>query len=278
MLVSGQNASQEYERIKRCAPIGVGPSRAITFGGAPTTPKTIFPATILAWHRSDQGTNTIVDGAAITAYNEISGSGDANRNYTQAVANNQPSYKANWTNGKPAIRMAFTAGHFQFMKTGVWSVTTAMPWAVFFIGSLDLGTISISNQRMFSDNTPTFQCAQLTGTAKASILDGGATHEVDSTTNVAGSVPFAICSVFNGATSSLYLSALTPATGNIGVSPSLGGTAVFMGDYGAAPDTFFGIQAGYIAEDWWVSGVPTAGQIAASFSYISSRYAIAIGP
>jgi hypothetical protein len=226
------------------------------------------------WLRADQGTNTTVNGAAVTAWNEMSGSGDTSRNLAQGTTVNQPTYVASDTafSGQPTILFVFGA-HTQFLvNAAAWNATYVQPWSVFLVGR---NNVAGSNQYFITKNS---------GTPRADIYDGGAsdvlgatgvTDTILTTASVTNASVFGVA--WNGTSSNVYVNALTPtSTGNLDAA-SLGDAAMCVGTY-RSTDNNYGLLAGRVAEIVAYNRTLAPGELTNLFAYFRARYGIAIGP
>jgi len=116
-------------------------SAAVTPSAAPTGLSAITG--LLAWWKAS--TLALADGASVTTWSDISGNG-----YSAAQSGvNRPTYKASWTNGKPAVELngGSTA---QFLQSTLAALSTASTVFIVFDFSSSTNTPGYKDQRLFS--------------------------------------------------------------------------------------------------------------------------------
>lgn len=228
-------------------------------GALAFTPKSL-PG-LVAWYRADLGV-TVATG--VSSWADQSGTGDANKNLTQATGTKQPTLNTADAayNNQPTL--SFARASVQALHSGTWSAAQAQPSTTFIVGNDD-GTAT--NQ---------FYCDGNAAATQVLGNNGAGNYQAYAGTTLAGGTPSSspriLAAVFNGASSSLFISAKTAvATGNAGATGLTGFTA------GAAGDSVSNTLNGKIAEIIIYSGALSAAQIAQVLTYLGARYAIAIG-
>ena len=179
--------------------------------GAAFTPASL--ADLKAWYRADLGIT--LNGGDVSAWADQSGTGDANKNATQANPALQPLYVANNVdfNGRPTVRVA-TAN--DYMQTGTWASPLAQPctwYAVYKAG--DASTARTVFDGLASGHRQDLNNSAVDGepniyASGAAVLPSGVGDK--SATKVKA------CAVFDGASSAVYIDNFTTAaaTGDCG--------------------------------------------------------------
>jgi hypothetical protein len=227
------------------------------------TPRSI--AGCIWWLRADQGIT--LNGANVSAWADISGIGDPNRNATQATGAQQPPFNPSSTalGNRPAV--TFTAGSGQVLNTGAFSIAPSDPCTVFFAGKMGTATSTRAFGALVGNNDRAFDYNAVTGAI-------GLTESATLTTTLTPTVAIAVVCVFNGASSKLFISAKTAvATGNVGTAPTVTGFSVGNVNSGGA-NTTFGGDMGEIGAYGRALSDSEAGQL---IGYLGQRYSIAIG-
>lgn len=222
---------------------------------------TNLPGCVL-WLRADLG---ISIGTGVSAWADQSGTGDPNKNVSQATGAKQPVYISSTAgfNNRPTLQ--FTAANTSTLRSGVWSVAPSQPitWIVAASQSSALAQYMVdglSNNVMGIVWRPDLTEFELD--AGAGLMTGASTYQAG---------PLVYGAVFNGASSAIYInnSQTAAATGSAGTGPSTGMNIGAAG--GGAANPF----SGNIAEIVAYTGTLTPAQSLAVFSYMGSRYGIA---
>lgn len=212
------------------------------------------------WLRADRGV-TLVSGA-VSQWNDYSGTGDSNKNVTQSTSTKRPTPNTADANFNNQATLTFD-GTDDYLVSGTWSSALSQPatwFAAYRAGSVATGRSAFdgiaSGNRHFTGNTGT----------------DGFVNMYAGTTVLAGAVNKAstkvyTCSVFNGASSALYVNDFSSsvASGNAG-SHSLTGVTIGANFLTTGP------IAGEIAEIIAYSGALNAAQRAQVQDYLTRRY------
>lgn len=195
------------------------------------------------------------------------GTGDANKNAAQATQSAQPtlSLSDDSYGGKPTI--AFTAANCN-LKSGAWAVAPPTTATVIVVGNdnnvvarafIDGNTV---NSYLIEDGGSGTSCAWGLNLYPTLALSGGR-HLGN---------PNAIVAIFNGASSSEYVSAQTP----LGTGQNVGTSAPTLITIGNKADNT-GLLNGKIAELIIYSRVLSQNEINQILNYCGGRYGITIG-
>lgn len=182
-----------------------------SFAGAGASSTIPITANLLAWWRSDLGVTTA--SGLVSQWNDSSGSGDSNRNFTQGTSADRPTYNtadSNY-NGRPSISASATG---PWLATGSWSTgAIAQPFSIVVFGNvLAADEASLSNP--FTDGIGASNRAVLytiPGTPPTPRIFAG--NEQDAATSYPVASPAAFAAVFNGSSSALYVN--TSGNGNV---------------------------------------------------------------
>lgn len=230
--------------------------------GVAWTPK--FISGLQLWLRADLGV-TIATG--VSAWADQSGTGDANKNVTQATGSKQPTLNASDASYNNKATLSFSSAASQCLVSGLWSSPLSQPWTVVVVGQDDGTAASQVYVESGSD---------LAGSNRVLVYQNGTNYELNAGVALVADArdanPHGLIGVVNGASSRIYHSARTAvATGDAGARTPLGAT--FIGE------TFVGTAFlnGKIAEVIVWSGALTDAQLVPVWNYISSRYAITVG-
>ena len=227
-------------------------------GAVAFTPKAI--AGLQLWLRADLGITLNV--AAVSAWADQSGVGDANRNAVQATGALQPAFTASNAsyNNKPTV----TASGSQLLQTGTWLAGIAPPITAYVVGH----TTSNAGQDGMLGGTVAFLVQDLLGAAQ--IVGESSNVQAASGTLNTPSISYYIA---DGASSAIGRNAKTAIkTGTVGAGFT--DTKFSIGNFGGG-----GANAmnGPMAEAIIYTGHHSAGQIAQVMAYLGARYNIAIG-
>lgn len=199
---------------------------------------------------------------AINQINDISGSGDANKNAAQATIAQQPTLNATDAayNGMPTLN--FVAGSNQLLASSAWTNSLSSS-TIFVVGSDDGNT---GANEYFMDgivgNSQLLQAYQ----GKYEIYAGAAVQSPIAQT----AAPKIFCNVFNGASSAIYINSFAPSlTGNVGIAPM---TGITVGNHGGGG---YGLN-GKIAEIICYSRILSSDEIRLVTNYLSNHYAIPV--
>jgi hypothetical protein len=213
---------------------------------------------LVLWLRADLGVT--LNGGNVSAWNDQSGTGDANKNVLQAVAGNQPLYNSTTPayNNKPSVQGA--AG--KWLAGTPWAAALAQPYTVFIVGNTNGAAGSV-----FWDTAG--------GGGTASMQGAGGTGVVNMGAGLSSLTPVTTPSVFgadiNGGASKTYVNARTATnTGNAG---ALGLTSTTV-----LNDVSHGFpEVGPLAEVVIYNRILSSSERAALMTYLGARYAITIG-
>lgn len=223
-------------------------------------------ATVTSWHRSDRGI-TQVSGNVSEWDDQVSG--DSNKNLTQGTAGSRPPYtSANSSfGGMPSLRFDGA----RLLDSGTWTSAQAQPFTEFLCGDQD--TASNTAQGIYVDNVATTLVATFykptdAANSKLNCFVGaaGINSGVDAKQKVAA------CSVVNGASSAMYVNALTASiTGTL-----TGATSRLSVRLGAINTTGLSPLKGNICERITVSGSASATIRQLIQRYLSMRYGVSL--
>lgn len=222
------------------------------------TPKSI--SGLQLWLRADLG---ITIGTGVSAWADQSGTGDANKNVTQAVAGLQPAYStANaGLNNQPAL--SFTGS--QLLQSGVWASALPQPLTIMVVGRLT--------------TAGKYVCDSINGAVQCGMFDSANTLQVYAgvqrpTLLTSDGTKFVIIAYFNGNASNHYPMAYTSDNYG-GIGPGTNGlTGVTVGCY-AGGGAFSGSD---IAEMAYWNRALTPMEAKSLLNYAGARYALTIGP
>jgi hypothetical protein len=221
----------------------------------------------MAWYRSDL---LVTQSGTVSAWGDSSGSGDVNRNATQATSGLRPTYSASDSNfnNRPSITSALASG--RLLQTGTWSVALPQPYTVFAVC------------RLLSAATNSYVCDSINGGSQSSIYTSvgtdlraynGSNSNIAPNFSVAQTgVAIAVMDSANTNTK-IYWSENTPSTGNNNGTNGL--TGVTFGCYGGGGTSF--TDTAY-AEFAYYSRALNSTEIAQLNAYAGALYAITIGP
>lgn len=232
-------------------------------GGAITSPLGI--SGLVAWYRADLGVT--ITGSGVSTWADQSGLGDANKNLLQGTDANRPTLNASDAAYNNQTTLSFLGASAQNVASGTFAAAVASPTTWYFA----CNTTAIAAIQLILDFSPGLDGPQIGVQA-----DGKAPRIYDGAGPVliAGdlSVKVAVCVVFNGASSALYISQSTTAAGT-GNAGTVNQTACRVGSGLAGSSPF----TGKLAEIFAYSGAHTQAQRALALAYMGNRYTIAIG-
>jgi hypothetical protein len=225
-------------------------------------------AGLLLWTRADQG---ITIGTGVAQWNDLSGSGDANRNFVQATASMQPVLNgANFAfNGQATLDLT-AADFMQMASAGNWSVSpVAEPYTLIMVA--DTTTPAVA--QWFMVDAAGGPVSYLYDNAAGNFNVTGGAGTISSTTAPSATAKIFVVEV-NNPNSTIRVSDLTAeATGTLGGAPTLSALRI-----GALSAVNFPVQ-GSIAEVMVFGRILSAGELAILCrGYLGNRYAIAVGP
>lgn len=216
------------------------------------------------WLRADLG---ITIGTGVSAWADQSGTGDANKNVTQAVAGQQPAYTAADAAYNNKSTLTFVTASSQYLASGTWAAALAQPYTWFVVG----------NQGALTGSAQCFIEGDISGANRSLLYDNAGALEHFAGASLTGVARGTAAMVFggdgNGGSSTIYKSAITAAaTGNAGtngitattIAATFGGGSAFLG--------------GKIAEVVIYSGVLSTANRTTLLNYFGTRYGITIGP
>ena len=248
--------------MAECTALGLG--LGMGFGGgasaAPWSPLNVTSAAIKLWLRADKGT-TIATG--VSAWADQSGTGDANKNATQATGSMQPTLTASDAAYNNQATLHFSAAAQQLLATGTWASSFPVPRTIFVIGH------GSSASAMFVEGLTSVDRTSMQLSAGLD-LQTYASQLLVSTALV--SSPCVMAATFTSdATAAIFVSALTAnVTGPTGGYTTTGLT---IGAY-PAPSNWL---TGTIAEIAGYAGILSAPDFAAFMGYAGTRYGLTIG-
>jgi len=214
------------------------------------------------WVRADRG---ITIGTGVSGWADQSGVGDGNRNLSQATASAQPTLNPVDAayNFNPTVSFASAAVQTLGSSATGWSTPLSAPATVFVVGQTDA---SGAQQFLLSGIPALYGILNIAG---VTYLEGSLASISDTTVS---SVPTVFVGTLNGASSSLRMSAITPAAiGNTGTT-SL--SQLYLGSlYSAA-----GFLNGKISDVAIYNKTLAADELTALMTYAGARYNVAIGP
>jgi hypothetical protein len=227
----------------------------------PTPPPSFLPTDIAGielWLRADLGISPT--GGPVAAWADQSGTADLNKNVTQAVGSQQPTLNSSDPAYNNQATLSFNSTDSQFMQSGAWASPLPEPETIFIVGNFSGAAVSqyisdslAENQRVVFNNSGASNGCLYAG----SFLDSG--------TPLSAS-PTILVGVFNGVTSSIYVSKRSPnMTGNSGTPPSRTGLTVA----GAAA-----FLNGKVAEVIIYNNILSGSDFTKVLNYLSVRYAI----
>ena len=201
----------------------------------------------------------------VYAWNDISGSGDANRNASQATAANAPSVVGSDSSYNNNTSISFS-GSTCNLQTGVWSVAPPTTGTVIIIGNDSNG----SGSAFIDGNTVNSYLIEDGGS-------GNVTWGLSAYPNATYgklNTPSVIVATFNGASSALY--ANTISTNNaLLASQNVGSSSVTKITLGNKADNT-GVLNGKILECVIINRVLTQAEIVGVNVYASTRYGLSL--
>lgn len=260
------------------SPVGFTPAGAIggfaeiagdmPVGFTPAATGTTVPLNdgMVFWLRADTGITK--DGSdRVSQWNDQSGTGDSNKNVTQAVAGNQPLWNASSANFNNQPTLSFVNARLDHLTSGNWSVAMPSPATWVVVGRITAYSPSGFTVLFDSKAVGSRQAAYyVTADNKLNWYAGAAAAG----TAIALPHTFANIVVFD-TTGNAYQTAQTPTAGNSGAQTL---AAISIGiNYDQTSSQF----EGEIAEIMGFNRELTAPEVADLFSYIDARYGIAIG-
>lgn len=241
--------------------MNVGISISVS-GGSPAT---AFAAgtlpSLAAWYKADAGIT--LNGATVSAWADQSGVGDSNRNLSQGTAGFQPTFVASDSNLGNRPSLLFTAASSTRLVSGAWSSAPAQPLTMY----MAMRGGSQSNQYITDGKAGRGLIQMIDAGGKAAFYAGST---VSSTISLI-STSAILCGVFNGASSSGYVShySNSDASGNFGTN-TFDGITVGCG-FNAA--NFFG---GNIAEILVYGAAHSAAQRQTVVQYLGTKYGVSV--
>lgn len=173
------------------------------------------------WFRPDMGLSQTSN--RVSAWNNQSGSADANRNLTQATGALQPRYTASNAsfNSKPTVGTLTASNEDLYLDSGTFVASITAACTVYHVFRLPSGygnNIALRWGNAAYSNAPSF------------VVDtGGTTYQSNNGSNflsvaagITGNTVYVACSIYNGVSGETYLSRYntTAATGNAGSTTS----------------------------------------------------------
>ncbi len=229
---------------------------------APATIASILGASLVADYEPLPANLTLV-GSKISVWNDQSGSGDPNKNATQATDANRPtlvSSDANF-NGAPSASFPTTA---QLMATGVWAAALPEPYMQFVVAMKTNNLASTYLLNSLGNPGGIFSVA-----SNVEITDQA--HTLASGVGIV-MTPGIIVAVRNGASSSIAVRQNTPQASGNGGSGTI--TGLTLGNFAGGG---FG-AVGSIARIIVASGVVSTANIAAVTAILALKYGLVQGP
>lgn len=219
------------------------------------TPRSI--SGLVAWYRADLG---ITIGTGVSAWaNQVVG--DANTNFTQAVAGRQPTYST--SDAALGGAASLQGGATKSMQSGLWASALAQPMTILWSGIASTAVEQLLIQgistNVFIESTVTDKRPYIYAGSSLISASGDLTAK-----HVGGGE-------YNGASSKIYLNSTTAvATGAGGASSLLDMTIMNVIDGGALP------WLGSLHELVFINRVLTAGELLQLMTYMGARIGQAI--
>lgn len=192
----------------------------------------------------------------VSAWADQSGTGDSNKNATQATATKQTSYNAGDAAYGTKATLSFASP--QNLLTGTWATPLTQPSTVIVVGQ--------------SAATAQYFCDGLDSTHRTAILINASFVSSDAGTILASTsgiptTPTVIACTYNGASSKIYVnsSAASVGSGNVGANQA-NGLAIGSSNI---PSSYLN---GKIAEVVAYEGALSQAQVAQLFAYAGARY------
>lgn len=230
-------------------PLLLGKGAGLQIKASSFSPLSLSPE---LWLKASAGTNTTTDGAGVTSWADQSG--HARNAAASASGTNNPLYKTNVVNGKPAL--LFDGLSHSMDSTG-WSLS--QPTTIYVVGK----TTAPSGGTIF-DGITTRQTVLINGSVWS--FYAGSLQDSATATDTNFHV---FCAVFNGASSVLYLDGASIKAANAGA----GGINGFRLGNNTIPNNSW---LGHIPEALVFSGAHSAANRTAMTSYLGSSYAITV--
>ncbi len=218
---------------------------------------------LLAWYRADQGITLV--GGNVSVWADSSGSGDANRNATEAT--NRPAFKASVAgfNGHPTVDFSNGSGAAgsRRLTTGIWSQAPAQPFTVFAVGR------QLIPGRAIFDNRAAPQCLIYDASANGGVnLYAGVNGTPVGSPGAAN--PCTVCGVFdNAGQSTISLSTFAQTNSSGPGTNAL--TGITIGNQISG-----NLQGWEIAELMFFDRILRPSEINQLENYASARYGIVI--
>ncbi len=229
----------------------------------PYLPQTLYG--LSAWYRADLG----VRSGGQFAWNDQSRTGDSQKNASSSGTARPTLNTSNAAyNGCPTIDFNGTTNYLQ---TATWTNPVNQPFTEFVVGHAGVGT---SSSIALSNLGSGLDCNIFEATSDAPSIAAGGVTVASTGIWVA---PGVFCSVFNGASSTVYFNSRT-STGS-GSAGTNGRTGLTIGDYGPNLQNGFSWGnhgGGSIAEIINYNRILTGYEIAQVMTYLGARYGISI--
>lgn len=209
-----------------------------------------------AWYKADAGTSSVVDGTALSAWNDQSGNA---RHLTQATGANQPVYKAAIQNGKAVVRFD---GSNDFMDAA--TVNVAQPSTIFVVAK---STVAAAAGHNFVDGTTARQSVYQHTSGVVAMYAGAA--EALSGTAWGTAAFHYVSSVFNGASSSMRVDGVAQT-----LTPASPGTGALTGLRVGAFDAVTGPWQGDGAEILIYNSALSVGNQQSVEAYLAARWGL----
>jgi len=218
-------------------------------------------AGLALWLRADQGLKQTTN--RVNEWDDYSGSNEPAKNAVQVVATMQPTFSPSDVeyNNQPTV--SFAAATNQFLATGTWAAIAAQPTTILVVGNDD-GTTS---SQFFCDGATQRNAIFKTSTVYG-LFAGSSLYSPPLPTGI----PAVIVASFSGATSTMYVNAMTPkATGPAGTQ---GIDAFHVGSSSVGNSSL----NGKIAEVVVYTHTLSSSELNSLLLYAASRYNITLGP
>jgi hypothetical protein len=214
----------------------------------------------LLWLRADYGI-TDAGAGAVSAWADQSGTEDANKNHVQATINARPTLASSDADFNGQACLVFDGN--DALRSGAWTVPPSQP-VTFFAVARSSGAL---DNRVIIDGRGGGERNVLYMNTSGNVSMYAASA-VASSTSINGTTR-AVCGVFNGATSALYVdsSAVAAASGDAGAW-NITGTGIGS-QFGNSSAEFW---SGKIAEIIAVAGAADATLRGKVFTYFGARY------
>lgn len=257
-----------------------------TTGPLITNPSTILGSTLKLWlivnttNVTSPAHSPIQDGDLVNGWHDVSGIGDANRNFTQPTAANQPTYVASDPdlNGHASIHFDKTSVD-KWLASAIWSTTYVQPWTIFVV-LRKKGSLS-SNQYIWSSETSGVNREDLflntiAPAGRLSVV--GQINILSSAVIPAFPPAYATSALFNGIGSKIWANSKTALVTGQANAGSVGSFPVSIGANIPSHPLVLGLTNTNIPEIIMTNQALSSGMISDLFDYFGGMYGITITP